>query len=140
MRTLKGLSIDSKPLSTSDYSASFLFFGLSGDVALNPRPFKNACGTCGRTIASNHIAIQCEWCDSWTHITRGGVTPSHYTQLVSSDEPCHCKPCETPTTPVFNFSNSFFERSTSILNDSSTSSDSNLYKETATTAICLELN
>ena len=43
---------------------------LSGDISLNPRPVRWPCSVCGKAVATNHRAIQCDNCDKWCYIGR----------------------------------------------------------------------
>ena len=43
---------------------------LSGDISLNPGPVRWPCSVCGKAVATNHRAIQCDNCDKWCHISR----------------------------------------------------------------------
>eukprot|EP00112_Aurelia_sp_Birch-Aquarium-sp1_P020905 Seg55.4 transcript_id=Seg55.4/GoldUCD/mRNA.D3Y31 product="hypothetical protein" protein_id=Seg55.4/GoldUCD/D3Y31 len=56
---------------------------LSGDVHENPGPVNNPCSVCGRAVAKNHRAIECDKCQKWCHIGNkcGKVALKTYKEL-----------------------------------------------------------
>ena len=45
---------------------------MAGDVQPNPGPIKYPCSSCGKAVANNHNALNCDTCHLWTHIKCGG--------------------------------------------------------------------
>ena len=41
---------------------------LNGDIHINPGPIKYPCTLCQKSVRSNQKAIQCDFCDNWTHL------------------------------------------------------------------------
>ena len=73
----------------------------SGDISPNPGPAKEqckrekrTCTECGRVVARNHRATQCDGCSMWTHIKCGGVSSKEYRTMKSTEDFSHtCKSC-----------------------------------------------
>ena len=60
---------------------------LSGDVQENPGPVNNPCSVCGRAVAKNHRALECDKCQKWCHIGNkcGKVPLKTYKELTVKD-------------------------------------------------------
>ena len=58
---------------------------LSGDISLNPGTVRWPCSVCGKAVATNHRAIQCDNCDKWCHIGRkcGNVSLKEYRKFMN---------------------------------------------------------
>ena len=54
---------------------------LSGDISLNPGPFKYPCSVCGKCVRSNQKALECDGCQLWAHIKCVGVSNTVYNEL-----------------------------------------------------------
>ena len=78
--------------------------------SLHPGPVKFPCAICSRPLASNHCALQCDYCDFWCHIKCVGVPPTQYNELIGSVTSWICPHCG-----VIQFSDSFFSTSESDL-------------------------
>ncbi|XP_057310678.1 uncharacterized protein LOC130648640 [Hydractinia symbiolongicarpus] len=51
------------------------------------------CGVCGKSVNSNHKAIQCDICKFWIHIKCNGLNADDYISLQNSDELWFCCKC-----------------------------------------------
>ena len=71
---------------------------LTGHTSLNPGPVMWPCSICGKAVAINHRAIQCDICDKWCHIGSkcGDVSLKNYEKRmndsINSLRWC-CPPC-----------------------------------------------
>jgi hypothetical protein len=81
---------------------------LAGDVEVNPGPVKYPCGICGRPVANNHRALECDTCNLWHHIKCAGITPAEYNQFVKAEEQGKTYPWECFTCGLPSLSDSFF--------------------------------
>ena len=81
---------------------------LAGDVETNPGPVKYPCGICGKPVANNHRALECDSCNQWHHIKCAGITPSEYNQFVLADEQGRATHWECFTCSLPSLSDSFF--------------------------------
>jgi hypothetical protein len=61
-----------------------------GDVHMNPGPIKYPCTNCKKGVRSNQRAIQCDFCDEWTHMKCTTISLSQYNKLSTSDETFYC--------------------------------------------------
>ena len=95
-----------------------------GDIALNPGPTKNPCGTCYKPVARHHRAILCEACLYWFHIKCENISPNDYIKLGECTEPWICSTCSN-----FHFTDSYFEISCDNISglDSSSCSQDNSF-------------
>ena len=59
---------------------------LCGDVHYNPGPIKHPCISCKKSVRSNQKAIQCDFCDEWTHLKCTTLSNSEYNILSTSDD------------------------------------------------------
>lgn len=67
---------------------------LSGDIQLNPGPVQFPCSVCQKAVAKNHRALQCDSCDTWTHIKCDGITPKEYKLYQNHTNPSYnCPTC-----------------------------------------------
>ena len=57
------------------------------------------CGICGKSVNSNHKAIQCDICNHWIHIKCNGLTSNDYASLQNSSEPWFCTKCIVENLP-----------------------------------------
>ena len=67
-----------------------LLLAISGDIELNPGPYKHPCGNCRKPVRSNQRGICCDECDKWFHMQCGGLTPTEYARLSNSPESWVC--------------------------------------------------
>ena len=69
------------------------------DVSSNPGPAPvHPCGVCNRAVTNKCPAIQCDYCNTWIHITCSGITNSRYdTYIASPDHTFICPQCNMPT-------------------------------------------
>jgi hypothetical protein len=58
---------------------------LCGDVHYNPGPIKHPCISCKKSVRSNQKAIQCDFCDEWTHLKCTTLSNSEYNILSTGD-------------------------------------------------------
>ncbi|KAK3087255.1 hypothetical protein FSP39_003689 [Pinctada imbricata] len=82
---------------------------LCGDVAQNPGPFKYPCTICRKPSKSNQQALQCDFCDLWTHRKCAKLSVTEYEKLGSPDEMYYCHLC---INRLPNLNDSFFSDST----------------------------
>ena len=54
---------------------------------------KDPCGICKKTVKTDQIAIQCDSCESWVHISCNKTSLSEYEQLVYKSDLWHCWVC-----------------------------------------------
>jgi len=67
---------------------------LSGDVSLNPGPFKHPCTVCSKCVRSNQKALECDGCQMWAHIGCVGVSKKLYSELEAKSQfSWHCPTC-----------------------------------------------
>jgi hypothetical protein len=59
---------------------------LSGDIHYNPGPVKHPCTDCNKPVKSNQKAIQCNFCDLWTHLKCTKLTVSEYNLMSKSND------------------------------------------------------
>ena len=57
------------------------------------------CGLCGKSVNSNHKAVQCDICNFWIHIKCNGLTANDYESLKLSDDPWFCNNCTNEALP-----------------------------------------
>ena len=67
---------------------------LSGDIHYNPGPVKYPCTDCNKPVKSNQKAIQCDFCDLWTHLKCTKLTVSEYNLMSKSNDYFYCDCCE----------------------------------------------
>jgi hypothetical protein len=60
---------------------------------MNPGPIKYPCTNCKKGVRSNQRAIQCDFCDEWTHMKCTTISLSQYNKLSTSDETFYCTKC-----------------------------------------------
>ena len=105
------ISKQRRPAEVNKYVCDFKTFCLlqllilSGDVEANPGPVKYPCSLCRKPTKSNQKAIQCDFCDAWTHLKCTSLSLSQYQKLANSDETFYCNLCSDR---LPNFSDSFF--------------------------------
>ena len=60
----------------------------SGDIALNPGPTNSTvkCSVCGKTVARNHRAVECDACSLWCHIKCGKVNAKTYIDMMNTSQ------------------------------------------------------
>ena len=60
----------------------------SGDIALNPGPTNSTVkySVCGKTVARNHRAVECDACSLWCHIKCGKVNAKTYTDMMNTSQ------------------------------------------------------
>ena len=63
---------------------------ISGDIELNPGPYRYPCGNCCKPVRSNQRGICCDECDKWFHMQCGGLTHTEYARLSNSPESWVC--------------------------------------------------
>ena len=109
---------------------------LCGDVSLNPGPrnWKCPCGVCHKPVKSNQQGLQCDPCDTWSHLKclpeAIRVTNQDYARLSVTTENWYCFLCQLPL-----FIDSFFSSAESPLADdtndeiTSTSEVNNIFYE-----------
>ncbi|CAG2195891.1 unnamed protein product [Mytilus edulis] len=83
---------------------------LSGDIHHNPGPIKHPCTDCNKPVKCNQKAIQCDFCDLWTHLKCTNLSVQEYNILSKSDDNYYCECC---TNRLPNFTDSYFKVSTS---------------------------
>ena len=54
---------------------------------------KNPCIVCGRSVAKNHKALQCDYCDQWVHIKCNLIDKKTYELLKQDESPWSCIRC-----------------------------------------------
>ena len=95
---------------------------LAGDINPNPGPIKYPCSVCGKPVAKNHRALQCDQCDTWVHIKCDNppMAPKEYEIYTNhSHLSWECPSCKLP-----NLSDSFFsEHELNLSNSFSVLSD-----------------
>ena len=89
---------------------------LSGDIAPNPGPrprtvnWRHPCGSCKKPVRSNQRGLQCDGCDTWTHLKClpecMAISVQEYDLLGNSSSDWYCFNCLLPT-----LSDSFFDNS-----------------------------
>jgi hypothetical protein len=87
---------------------------LSGDIHINPDAIKYPCTLYPKLVRSNQMAIQCDFCDNWTHLKCTKITVSEYTKLGESNETYFCKTC---TDRLPKFTDSYFGETSFRSND-----------------------
>ena len=91
---------------------------LCGDVSLNPGPrnWKCPCGVCHKPVKSNQQGLQCDSCDTWSHLKclpeAIRVNNQDYARLAVTNENWYCFQCQLPM-----FTDSFFSSAESPLAD-----------------------
>ena len=91
---------------------------LCGDVSLNPGPrnWKCPCGVCHKPVKSNQQGLQCDSCDTWSHLKclpeAIRVTDQDYARLAVTTGNWYCFQCQLPL-----FTDSFFSSAESPLAD-----------------------
>ena len=107
---------------SSNCSTTLLFMTimLCGDIELNPGPIRYPCGNCGKPVASNHRALECDSCNMWYHIKCGGISAATYSSILNIESEgkeyqWECQRCSLPK-----LNDSFFNNTTEeeILEDS----------------------
>ena len=82
-----------------------LFILLSGDIHYNPGPIKYPCTECIKPVRSNQKAIQCDFCNFWTHLKCTNISLAEYNFLSRNDDYFYCDRCNDR---LPNFTDSFF--------------------------------
>ena len=54
---------------------------------------KYPCTVCGRSVAKNHKALQCDYCDQWVHIKCNLIDKKTYELLKQDETPWSCIKC-----------------------------------------------
>ena len=54
---------------------------------------KYPCTVCGRSVAKNHKALQCDYCDQWVHIKCNLIEKKTYELLKQDETPWSCIKC-----------------------------------------------
>jgi hypothetical protein len=54
---------------------------------------KYPCTNCKKGARSNQRAIQCDFCDEWTHMKCTTISLSQFNKLSTSDETFYCTKC-----------------------------------------------
>ena len=54
---------------------------------------KYPCTVCGRSVAKNHKALQCDFCDQWVHIKSNLIDKKTYELLKQDEAPWSCIKC-----------------------------------------------
>ena len=91
---------------------------LCRDVSLNigPRNWKYPCGVCHKPVKCNQQGIQCDSCDTWSHMKCAPqairVTDQDYARLSVTTENWYCFACQLPLV-----TDSFFSSAESLLAD-----------------------
>ena len=96
-----------------------LVLTLSADIELNPGP-DFPCGTCNSNVLDEDLAIQCDTCNFWFHISCEGFSRDEYFKLDSSNQSFTwlCTTCEsTNFSSLTNSSISSHENSFSALSN-----------------------
>ena len=78
---------------------------MSGDVHYNPGPIRYPCTKCKQPVKSNQKALQCDFCDHWTHLRCTTITVKEYHILAKCDDQYFCHLCNDR---LPSFSDSFF--------------------------------
>jgi hypothetical protein len=73
--TIQTSTIDMK--NTTKY-CFILQIMMSGDVHYNPGPIWYPCTKCKQPVKSNQKALQCDFCDHWTHLRCTTITVKEY--------------------------------------------------------------
>ena len=82
-----------------------LYIMMSQDVHYNPGPIRYPCTKCKNPVKSNQKALQCDFCDHWTHLRCTTITIKEYHMLAKCDDQYFCHLCYDRL-PAF--SDSFF--------------------------------
>ena len=82
-----------------------LYIMMSGDVHYNPGPIRYPCTKCKQPVKSNQKALQCDFCDHWTHLRCTTIPVKEYHILAKCDDQYFCHLCNDRL-PAF--SDSFF--------------------------------
>ncbi|KAL3887421.1 hypothetical protein ACJMK2_027363, partial [Sinanodonta woodiana] len=93
---------------------------LSGDIHLNPGPVRHPCTYCYKPVKGNQKALQCDFCDFWTHLKCTELSRGEYTRLSNCDDHFYCFNCSDR---LPKFTDSFF---IDPFNDRDADSDSDL--------------
>jgi hypothetical protein len=67
-----------------------LYIMMSGDVHYNPGPIRYPCAKCKQPVKSNQKALQCDFCDHWTHLRCTTITVKEYHILAKCDDQYFC--------------------------------------------------
>ena len=115
--TIQTSTIDMK--NTTKY-CFILYIMMIGDVHYNPGPIRYPCTKCKQPVKSNQKALQCDFCDHWTHLRCTTITVKEYHILAKCDDQYFCHLCNDRLpafSDSFNFGvnkneeiNSVFER------------------------------
>ena len=70
-----------------------LYIMMSGDVHYNPGPIRYLCTKCKQPVKSNQKALQCDFCDHWTHLRCTTITVKEYHILAKCDDQYFCYFC-----------------------------------------------
>ena len=63
---------------------------------------KCPCLVCGRSLAKNHRALQCDFCDKWVHIKCNLIDKKTYEMLKLDETPWSCINCTEDIFPFIN--------------------------------------
>ena len=89
----KTIFVQRKNKNSTNY-CFILYILLSGDVHYNPGPIKYPCTYCKKPTKCNQKALQCDFCDDWTHLKCTSLSLSEYKTLSRSDDCYFCHLCE----------------------------------------------
>ena len=71
---------------------------------------KYPCGVCGKSVAKNHRAIQCDLCDYWIHIKCNKFDKKDYDYFQKNEiETFHCLNCKSKYIPFSTLDNNQFD-------------------------------
>lgn len=84
----KTILVQRKKNTNSTNYCFILYILLSGDVHYNPGPINYPCTYC------NKKALQCDFCDDWTHLKCTSLSLNEYNTLSISDDCYFCHLCE----------------------------------------------
>ena len=85
-----------RPPHTLSSQVVWLLTITSGDIELNPGPFrkyKHPCGVCSGPVKSNQKGIYCDICNSWLHARCIGLSNTEYSLLQDSPDTWACRRC-----------------------------------------------
>ena len=89
----KTIFVQRKNKNSTNY-CFILYILLSGDVHYNPGPIKYPCTYCKKPTKWNQKALQCDFCDDWTHLKCTSLSLNEYKTLSRSDDCYFCHLCE----------------------------------------------
>ncbi|XP_063436638.1 uncharacterized protein LOC134718077 [Mytilus trossulus] len=99
------ISLEHRKIKSSSKFCFILTILLCGDIHINPGPIKHPCTDCKKSVRSNQKAVQCDFCDNWTHLKCTNISNTQYHILSTSDDTFYCYECSQR---LPNFTESFF--------------------------------